>query len=402
MRRAAFVLLSAAVFGSLVSTRTVMSQTPSPSTPASSSDLVLFIGTYTGKGSQGIYTLRLNPATGQLSAPTLAAQTDNPSFLAFHPSRPVLYAVNETAKFEGADGGGVTAFAVGAGGALTKVNSQSSKGGGPCYVTVDRTGTCVLVANYGTGSVAALPLEADGRLKPASSTIQHEGSGANPKRQKGPHAHSINLDASGRYAVAADLGIDKLLIYTFDGRAGTLAASDPPSIATAPGAGPRHFAFHPNGKSAYLVNELNSTITAYAWDAAHGTLRELQTQTTLPAGFTGESYPADVQVHPSGKFVYMSNRGHDSIAIFAVTEKDGTLAAAGHQSTGGQFPRHFGIDPTGAFLIAANQKTDSLVVFRIDPATGALTETGGRATLTAPVCVRFAPRSAGLGGGAAR
>lgn len=394
-----------AVIGALAVSRTSarsatasMSQTPSgpASSTSSASDVTLYIGTYTGKGSQGIYTVRMNPKTGQLSEPTLAAETDNPSFLVFHPSRPVLYAVNETSKFEGAEGGGVTAFAVGKTGALTKVSAQSSKGSGPCYVAVDRKGTCVLVANYGSGTVAALPLEADGRLKPAGSSIQHEGVGANPKRQKGPHAHSINLDAAGKFAVAADLGIDKLLVYKLDAKTGTLTPNDPPTAATAPGAGPRHFAFHPNGKTGYLVNELNSTITTYAWDDAKGTLKELQTITTLPEGFTGESFPADVQVHPSGKFVYMSNRGHDSIAAFAVNEKDGTLKPVGHTSTGGQFPRHFGIDPTGSFLIAANQRTNSLVVFRIDPAKGTLSETGQTATLTSPVCVRFAPKSAGL------
>lgn len=389
MRYAALMLLSAAVAGSPFLARP---ETMSDAIPQSPAAQRLYIGTYTGKGSKGIYTLRMDPRTGQLSEPVLAGETDNPSFLAFHPSKPVLYAVNETGKFEGAEGGGVTAFAVGADGALTKLNAQPTKGGGPCYLTVDKSGRSLLLANYGGGSFALLPIDAaDGKLKPVSAFVQDEGSSVNPQRQKGPHAHSINIDPSGRFALAADLGLDKLFVFRLDAQAGTLKANEPPSASTAPGAGPRHLAFHPNGKTAYLINELSSTINVFAWDSAAGVLKQKQSVRTLPDEFTGESWTAEVQVHPSGKFVYGSNRGHDSIAIFAVNEADEQLKAVGYQPTGGKTPRNFGIDPTGNFLLALNQASDSIVVFKIDQATGKLTPTGASITVPSPVCVKFAP-----------
>jgi 6-phosphogluconolactonase len=389
MRYAALMLLSAAVAGSPFSARP---DTMSDATPQSPAAVRLFIGTYTGKGSKGIYTLRMDPQTGQLSEPVLAGETENPSFLAFHPAKPVLYAVNETSTFEGAEGGGVTAFAVGKDGALTKLNAQPTKGGGPCFLTVDKSGGSVLLANYGGGSVAVLPIDAaDGKLKPATAFIQHHGTGPNPQRQKGPHAHSINVDPGGHFALAADLGLDKLFVYRFDPHAGTLTANDPASASTAPGAGPRHLAFHPNGKTAYLINELSSTINVFAWDAAAGVLKQKQSVRTLPDEFTGESWTAEVQVHPSGRFVYGSNRGHDSIAMFAVSEADGQLKSIGYQPTGGKTPRNFGIDPSGQFLLALNQASDSIVVFKIDQTTGRLTPTGASITVPAPVCVKFAP-----------
>jgi 6-phosphogluconolactonase len=255
---------------------------------------------------------------------------------------------------------------------------------------VDKTGRAVIVANYGSGSAAVLPLEADGRVKPASSFVQHSGSSLNPKRQSGPHAHSVNLSADNRFAIVADLGLDQVLVYKFDAANGAIEPNQPPFFAVAPGSGPRHFAFHPNGRYGYVINELASTVTAMSWDAARGVFRELGTVSTLPKGFTGGSTTAEVQVHPSGRFLYGSNRGHNSIAAFAIGPK-GTLKPAGHTPSGGEIPRNFGIDPTGQFLIAANQKTDSVVLFRIDQKTGALTPTGARFELGAPVCVRFLP-----------
>jgi 6-phosphogluconolactonase len=253
---------------------------------------------------------------------------------------------------------------------------------------VDHQGKNVLVANYGGGSVAVLPVQEDGRLRPASSFIQHKGSSVDKGRQEGPHAHSINVDAGNRFAVAADLGLDKLLIYKFDADKGTLTANDPPFASVAPGSGPRHFAFHPLAPYAYVINEMKSTVTAFNYDRNRGELKEIQTLSTLPEEVKGDS-TAEVQVHPSGKFVYGSNRGHNSIAIFQVDDKTGRLTAAGHQPTGGKTPRNFGIDPTGRYLLAANQDSDTITVFRIDPKSGKLTPTGQKVDVPRPVCVKF-------------
>ena len=358
---------------------------------AAAKEWIVYVGTYTAgtSTSKGIQTLRLNRETGELTGPTLAIETENPSFLALHPNGRSLYAVNEVGEFGGKPGGGVTAFAIGKDGALTKINEQSSGGGGPAHISLNKEGTHAFVANYGGGSVAVLPIAKDGSLQPQTGFVQHEGSGTDPKRQNRPHAHSINVDPSGKFAIAADLGLDKLFVYKFDKVKGTLTPNDPPFATVAPGSGARHFAFAPNGKIGYAINELKSTITVFTWDAAKGTLTEIQTLTTLPKDFTGESFTADVQVHPSGKFVYGSNRGHNSISVFAVDPKTGKLTLSSTQSTGGSWPRHFGIDPSGTFLLAANQRSDSIVVFRIDPATGALKETGKTATVGQPACVRF-------------
>jgi 6-phosphogluconolactonase len=257
---------------------------------------------------------------------------------------------------------------------------------------VDSQGKNVLVANYGGGTSAVLPIQPDGRLAAPSSIIQHSGSSVNPERQEGPHAHSINLDAGNRFAFTADLGLDKVLIYRFDGAKGTLAPNAPPSVSTAPGAGPRHFAFHPSGRYAYVINELDSTVTAFRYDGQSGTLTTLQAISTLPAGFSGDTTTAEVQVHPSGRFLYGSNRGHDSIAMFAIDPDTGRLTALGHQPTGGKTPRNFGIDPTGAYLLAANQDSDNLVLFRIEE-TGRLTSTGQAIQVPKPVCVKMIPAS---------
>jgi 6-phosphogluconolactonase len=350
----------------------------------------VYIGTYTRPGgSQGIYRCELDLATGALTPPALVAEAVNPSFLAFHPNGKNLYAVGEVSTLNGQRTGGVSAFAIDAEtGKLTHLNQQPSRGAGPCHVTVDRTGKAVLVANYGGGSAAVLPVQDAGRLGAATAFVQHEGKGPNPKRQEGPHAHSVNLDAANRFAVVADLGLDKLLVYRFDPAKGTITPNDPPALELAPEAGPRHFAFHPDGKRAYVINEMDSTLTACDYDAAKGVLTKRQTVSTLPQGFTGNNSTAEVVVHPSGKFVYGSNRGHDSIAAFAI-EPDGSLRPAGHEPTQGRTPRNFNIDPTGTYLIAANQGSDSLVVFRIDPQSGKLTPTGHRAEVKMPVCVKF-------------
>lgn len=358
-----------------------------------SGELRVYIGTYTGPKSKGIYLARLDLKTGALSAPALVAETPNPSFLALHPTRDLLYAVNEVDSFQGKPTGSVSAFAVDrAAGRLSPLNQQASGGRGPAHITVDPLGVAVLVANYGGGSVAALPIEQDGSLRPPSSVIQHSGSSVNPSRQKEPHAHSVTLDAGGRRAYVADLGIDKVMLYAFDPAKGLLTPNDPPSVSLAPGSGPRHFAIHPSGRFAYAINELALTVTAFARSAANGALTTVQTISTLPAGTAPNPAfsTAEVQVHPSGKFVYGSNRGHDSITVFSIDEGTGRLTFVENEPTQGSTPRAFGIDPTGEYLLAANQRSDSIVAFRIDVATGALTPAGVTVEVGAPVCIKFA------------
>jgi 6-phosphogluconolactonase len=366
------------------------SQTPS----GDKAGMLVYFGTYTNEKSKGIYVSRLDLAKGVVSPPELVAESRNPSFLAVHPSGDFLYSVGEISDFGGKPGGtgSVSAFAVQrATGMLKPLNQQSSGGAGPAHLITDKAGTNVLVANYGGGSVAVLPIDKDGSLKAASAFVQHTGSSVNPDRQKGPHAHSVNLDPGNRFAYVADLGLDKVMIYRFKAADGSLVANDPPSAAVEPGAGPRHFAFHPQGHFAYVINEMQCTITAFSADAASGALKAVQTISTLPAGRTVEKgfSTAEVQVHPSGRFLYGSNRGHDSIAVYSIDEKTGRLTLIQHEATQGSTPRGFGIDPTGNFLLAGNQRSDTVVVFRIDTKTGGLTPTGQTIPLGAPVCVKF-------------
>ncbi len=350
----------------------------------------VYIGTYTGGKSQGIYVSRLNPTTGALTPVEVAAEIKNPSFLAIHPNQKFVYAVSEVSDSGGKPTGGVSAFAVdSATGKLKLLNQQSSQGAGPCHLVIDRAGKNALVANYGGGSCAVLPIGDDGRLAEATAAIQHKGKSVDAGRQEGPHAHSINLDPSNRFAFVADLGLDQILIYRFDATKGSLTANDPPFAPVAGGSGPRHFAIHPSGKSAYVINEMANTVTVFALDATRGSLQELQTITTLPPDFKGKSFTAEVVVHPSGKFVYGSNRGHDSLAIFAVDQSTGKLTSRGNQSTGGKTPRNFAIDPTGKWLLAENQDSGTIVVFRVDEETGALTQMGQALEVPMPVCVRF-------------
>ena len=360
----------------------------------------VYVGTYTGgtdeNRSQGIYLLELDVRSGKLGAPRLVARATDPSFLAIHPSRKFLYSVNELGEFRGHRGGGVSAFAIDpTRGTLPPLNQQSSAGDGPCHLVIDRAGKNVLVANYGSGSLACLPIEPDGSLRPASSVIQHRGSGADPGRQAGPHAHSINLDAANHFAVAADLGLDKVFIYAFDAANGKLTPNEPAFAQVAPRSGPRHFAFRPDGQFGYVINEMANTVTAFAYDAAKGSLTEVQTISTLPEDFKGTSHTAEVVVHPSGKFLYGSNRGHDSLAIFTIDASTGRLSLAGIEPTQGKNPRNFALDPTGTYLLAENMGSDSIVVFRIDPQTGALRPTGQTVAVSKPVCIRMIPRPVG-------
>jgi 6-phosphogluconolactonase len=353
-------------------------------------EYLVYVGTYTGEKSKGIYALRFDTRSGKLSEVSLAGETENPSFLTVHPNRKWLYAVGEVGNWQGKKTGVVTAFSIEPGsGKLTALNQVDAQGTSPCYITVDETGKYALIANYGTGSVAVFPIGSDGKLAEASSHIQHEGSSVDPKRQRGPHAHSIKLSDGNRFAVAADLGMDKLLVYKFDAKQGKLTPNDPPFATLKPGSGPRHFAWHPNDKFAYVLGEMTSTLTALNYDSKRGAFSEITTVSTLPGDFSGDNSTAEVVVHPSGKFVYGSNRGHNSIAVFSIDRSTGKPSLIENASTQGDTPRNFNIDPTGSFLIAANQRTDNLVVFRIDQNTGKLTPTGETAKVGSPVCIRF-------------
>jgi len=363
--------------------------------PAAHTDqYFVYVGTYTEEGStsKGIYAYRFDPNGGELTSIGLAAQTTNPSFLAVHPNHRFVYAVNEVGNYKGQKSGAVSAFAIDrASGKLTLLNQVASGGADPCYITVDKTGKYVLVANYTGGSIAAFPILADGRLGEASAFVQHTGRGTNPQRQEGPHAHSIDLSPDNRFAIVDDLGLDETLVYRFDSEKGSLALNDPAFAKAAPGAGPRHFAFHPNGKFAYVVNEMGSTVSVFGYDTAGGVLRPLQTTSILPRSFTGHNDAAEIEVHPSGKFLYASNRGHDSIAVFAIDANNGMLTLVEYISTKGQSPRNFAIDPSGTLMFAANEKSDNIILFHIDGQNGRLTPTGKVLNISQPVCVKFVP-----------
>ncbi len=359
---------------------------------AGSGSMRIFIGTYTRGESKGIYTSVLNLKTGELSAPQLAAETVNPSFLALNPKGDRLYSVSEVAAFDGKKTGGVAAFTVdAAAGKLTLINTQPSGGKGPCHVQVDATGKAVLVANYGEGSIASLPINGKGGLDEAVSVIQHEGSSINPSRQKGPHAHCINLDPANKFAAVADLGLDKVLVYAFDPATGKLKAAEKPFATVKPGGGPRHVAFTGDAKFIYVLNEIASTITAFTYDAESGGMSELKTYSTLPEKFDGRNSTAEIFVHPSGKYLYASNRGHNSIAAYAIDTKTGDLTSLGNTPTGGEVPRNFNIDPTGKFLLAANQQSHDIFVFRINKKNGKLKPTGAKIEVPSPVCIEFLP-----------
>lgn len=340
--------------------------------PARAADSFAFVGAY----GPGIYRIRLQPDSGQLVVLGLAAATESPSFLAIHPNRRYLYAVNEL------DAGAVSSFAIDdKTGKLTRLNRVASRGGGPCHLALDRTGKMLMVANYGTGSVAAYPVLKNGALGEATSFMQHAGPAS-------PHAHCVAFSPDDRFAIAADLGLDRLFVYRVDPRKATFAPGDPPFAQARHGSGPRHLVFAGPDR-AYSVNELASTVTGFHWDAANGRLTEFQTISTLPPSFSGEKSAAEIAIDSRGLHLYASNRGDDSIAVFAIEPASGKLSLIEHVPSGGKMPRHFAIDPSGGFLLAENQKSDNIVVFRIDPDTGRLRATGQSITLTAPVCVVF-------------
>ncbi len=359
---------------------------------AESAEYWTFFGTYTGAKSKGIYAARFDSKSGKLGEPQLAAETASPSFLAAHPNGKFLYAIGEVNSVGGRKGGAVTAFAIDReGGKLTQLNQVSSVGAGPCHVSVDASGSTVMAANYGGGSVCSMPVKADGSLGEAASFLQHEGSSVNKSRQAGPHGHCITPSPDNRFALACDLGLDKVLIYRLDAKTGTLTANTPAFGETTPGVGPRHLAFHPNGRFAYVINEMTCTMTAFSWDAGRGALTAVESVSTVPGAVEKGFSTAEVQVHPSGKFVYGSNRGHHSIAVFTVDAGTGKLTLVQNQDTQGRTPRHFTLDPSGRFLLAENQDSDTVVVFSVDAATGKLSPTGQKITVGAPVCAVFVP-----------
>ena len=356
--------------------------------PVSAAEQTLYIGTYTSGKSQGIYVYRLNMSSGELSHLKTVANVIDPSYLTIDRKRRFLYSVNEVSQFEGKPSGAVSSFSIDPNtGDLKFLNQKPSQGGSPCYVTLDRTERFVLLANYEAGNVSVLPINRDGSLGDPVSVMQHVGSSINRDRQLGPHAHCIILDKSNRYAFAVDLGIDKIMIYRFDSQKGSLINHG--SLEMKPGAGPRHLTFHPNNRYAYVINELDSTMTSLVYDSRRGVLRPQQTVSTVPAGYSETNSCADLHVSPSGKFLYGSNRGHDSIVVYAIDKKSGELTVVEHVPTGGKTPRNFTIDPTGTFLLAANQKSDSVVTFRIDPTTGRLKPTGHTAEVPTPVCLKL-------------
>ena len=336
----------------------------------------VYFGTYTGKESKGVYQCEMNLKDGSLSRATLSVETSSPSFLAFHPNKKFMYAVNESdAK--------ISAFAIDAAtGKLTFLNSQPSQGGAPCHLIVDPTGKHVLAANYTGGSCLSIPIEADGKLSDKSSFQQHQGLKKN--------GHSIHLDRANKFALCCDLGLDKVIIYSFDPVSGALTPHG--AFDTPKGAGPRHFAWSPDHKSAYINGESDLTIIRCEYDAEKGALKQKQVLSTLPKDVMRKGgSTAETVVHPTGKFVYVSNRDpYNSIAIFAVDPKSGELTAVGHQSAGVKTPRNFAIEPTGQFMLVANQSGGNVIVFRIDPITGLLVPTDSSVRVDSPVCVRFA------------
>ena len=353
----------------------------------------VYVGTYTGGASRGIYLLELDRSSGRwVSGPVLAGPAENPSFLALHPNGRYLYAVNELQTFRGEPTGAVSAFAVDAAtGRLTLLNQQPSEGTDPCHLVVDAAGRNILVANYTSGTVAVLPLAADGRLGHASAVRRVTGSGPVRDRQEGPHAHHLVLDSAGRFALWADLGSDRVRVDRFDAAAGRLEPNDPDGVGIQPGSGPRHLAWHPSGRAVYLLNELASTLSALRFDAGRGALEVFQTVSARAAGAGGKNSAAEIAVSPDGRFLYASNRGDDNITVFAIGGVALGLTPAGHVPTGGRAPRHFAFDPSGRWLVAANQDSNALVVFRLDSATGLPVAAGSSVSVSKPVCILFAP-----------
>ncbi len=353
----------------------------------------VYVGTYTGEQSKGIYQFSFDTRTGKAGKVSLAAETPSPSFLAIHPGGKHVFAVNETVKWDDLENsGGLSSFEIDAKtGQLSLMNQQPTRGAHPCHLVIDKSGKTVLVANYTGGSVIGYSILDDGCLGEATSFVQHKGSGLIKPRQASPHAHSINIDPSGRFAVVADLGMDQVLVYRFDPAKGALEANRPAGPRVAPGAGPRHFSFHPNGKFGYVINEIDLTVTAFSWNGKAGTFKEIQTISTLPPGVKRDEKmsTAEVRVGMRGRFLFGSNRGHNTIVSYKIDRKTGKLTYVGNYDTGGKTPRNFGLDPSGRFLLAENQGSGTIHVLKINRRTGELDETGTVINVPSPVCVRM-------------
>jgi 6-phosphogluconolactonase len=358
-----------------------------------SKEMLLYIGTYTSSGkSQGIYVHKFNAESGKLTPLHTVKDVAEPSYLTIGKGGKYLYAVNELLEYEGKKAGAVSAFAIDKKtGNLQFLNRRTSLGGAPCFITQSENQKFVLVANYLGGNVSVYPVEKDGRLGASVDLAQHTGIGPNKDRQEAAHAHSITLDRNNRFAFAADLGIDKLMIYRFDDQTGKLAPNEAQAFfQSKPGAGPRHFTFHENGKFAFLINELDLTVTSLAYDEKLGTLKEIESVPTMPPGVSTTGVTcADIHVSPNGKFLYGTNRGHNSLVSYRIDEQTGRLEYIEHVSTGGKKPRNFVIAPGGKFLLVANQDSDNIVVLRIDEKTGKLQPTGSTASVPVPVCLKF-------------
>jgi 6-phosphogluconolactonase len=351
---------------------------------------LLYVGTYSeGRRSDGIYVLRMNRRSGKLSRVGAVDAGANPSFLAIHPNGGVLYAVNELETYNGKPTGAVSAFSIAKTGALTRIGEQPSEGGAPCFVSVDRSGRVVLVANYAGGSIALLPIQADGSLAPATKVVQHTGSGPNVERQDAPHAHCIIADPSNRFVLAADLGADRVFVYRLDVDGKSLRHVEGGDAVMRPGSGPRHIAFHPTLPLVFVANELDSTVATLRFDAERGVLSPLDVRSTVPSGWSGTNYPADIHLASSGRSLYVSNRGHNSLAVFSVANSTGALTLEQVVSTEGDWPRNFSLDPSGRWVLVANQRSNSIVVFGRDEESGQLTPTRERIALPSPVCLRF-------------
>ncbi len=380
--------------------------------PSQKGEYFVYFGTYTGfkyisrggtvgkSRSKGIYVSRFRPATGEVSEPQLAAAITNPSFVAIHPNHRFLYALTEDPLSLGPfrdKGSFVNAFSIDpATGKLTLLNTVSTGGTSACHLSLDKTGKNVLIANFGSGNISVRRVNDDGSLGDQSAFIQHTGSSVHPLYQKGPHAHSIDVSPDNRFVVVADLGIDKVLVYRFDASTGSLTPNDPPFATVKPGSGPRHFAFHPNGEFGYLVNEMGGAVTVFAWDASHGVLTQVQEISTVPPDYapmdaSDENHSAELAIDASGKFLYDSNRGPDTIAVLSIDATKGTLSLVEQAPTRGLMPRNFAIDPTGSYLFAANQASDEVVLFRIQNKTGRILPSRTVLKLDTPVCVRFMP-----------
>ena len=384
LRRLPFLL------GALFLVAFVAALRPISADGATKGKYLVYVGTYTDHGSKGIYAYRFDAKTGKSTPLGLAAESTQPSFLTVDASGHFLYAVNEIESYDGQPTGAVSAFAIdSASGKLSLLNQVSSRDGGPAHIALDRTGKYALVSNYTRGSVAVLSVQKDGRLGEVSAFVQHHGAGVDKDRQEQPHAHAVAMSSDNRFALVADLGLDQVFAYPFDSAKGTLG-QDPHIAKAKAGAGPRHLVFNSKGTLLYVINELQSSVTTYAYDPANGGLRESSTISALPDGFSGPSAAAEIALHPSGKFLYASNRGPDSIAIFSIAS-DGTLSHVEFAPVNGKTPRNFGIDPTGSWLLAGAQESDKVVVFRINHKTGRLTPTEQVLQVSSPACVTFVP-----------